>query len=79
MTVQITNTIDAGITYERILRLIERIHGKIRVVVTEKLSWNQKETTTIMEVENQEEATQVQRLLCQEIGGKEIAVKLSLI
>ena len=79
MTRQITNMIEAGITYERIIRLIEKIHRKIRVVITEKLIWEQKETTTVMEVENERDATQVKQLLCQEIGGKEIAVKLSFI
>jgi len=78
MTVQITNMIEAGVAYERIVRVIEKLHRTIKVVVTERLCSKREETTTVMMVKNPEDATQVQQFLCQEIGGKEIAVRLSL-
>ncbi len=81
MTKQITNMIDAGMAYERIMRVIGKLHRAIRVVITEteKPWWRQKVTTTVITVESQKDATQVQQFLCKEIGGKEIAVELSLI
>lgn len=78
MTKQITNMIDVGVAYEHIIRVIERLHRTIKVVVTERLL-RQEATTTVIMVESQKDATQVQQFLCQEIGGKEIAVELSLI
>ncbi len=78
MSKQITNMIDAGVAYEHIIRVIERLHRAIKVVVTEK-PWQQKTTTTVIMVESQAGANQVQRFLCEEIGGKEITIKLSQI
>ena len=78
MTKQITNMIDAGIAYEHMIIIIEKLHRTIIVIITEKL-WKQEATTTVVRVESQTDANQVQQLLCQKIGGKEISVKLSQI
>ena len=80
MTKQITNTIDAGMAYQRIIRVIEKLHRAIRVIITETEPWwRQKATTTIMMVKSQKDAAEVQQFLCQEIGGKQISIKLSQI
>jgi len=76
MTKQITNMIDAGVAYERIMRVIGKLRRTINVAITKKL-WRQEATTTIITVENQKDAAQVRRLLCEEIGGKEITIKFS--
>ena len=76
MTKQITNMIDTGMAYKHIMRVMEKLHRAIRVVITEKL-WIQKATTTVIMVKSQKDATRVQQFLCREIGGKEITIKLS--
>lgn len=79
MTKQITNLVDAGMAYERIIRVIGKLHRVIRVIITEteKPWWRQKVTTTVIMVKSRKDANQVQQFLCKEIGGKEITIKLS--
>lgn len=78
MTAEITNTIDAGMAYQHIIRVIAKLHRAIKVVVIERLCPKREETRIVMTVKNPEDATQVQQFLCREIGGKEITIKLSL-
>ena len=78
MTAQITNTIDAGIAYQHIIGVIAKLHRAIKVIVTEK-PWGGKTTTISIMVKRQKNATNVCNLLRRDVGGKEIAVKLSLV
>lgn len=81
MTKQITNLIDAGVAYEHIIRVIGKLQRVIKIIITETEMpwWKQKVTTTVITIEDEDDANQVKKLLCEEIGGEDITVKLSLI
>ncbi len=79
MTIQVKNLVDAGIAYETLIKLLQKVHKVIRVVIKTKLwpSWKKdKEICTIM-VSNEEEAKKVLNIICQNVGEKHETVKIN--